>query len=265
MLVPKVAASDFDGTLFREQQVTEDDIEAIVRWREAGNKFAIVTGRAYIMLVPHLKKYHIPCDFLVCNNGSLLCEPDGTKLWQGELKKAAIAELLQEPAVQASRQYVFSAGDELIATHIGKDSLIKILSKEWNLPIRWIDEADVAGMPPAHQLVLSFAGHDEASAAASLINQRYSHIVRAYANYLSVDITPPGTDKRSGVEQMLALKGWRGAEVYTIGDGDNDVPMLQAFCGATVATASAEIKAQVSHVYSSVGQMLDKIEEAQKQ
>ena len=28
MLVPKVAASDFDGTLFREQQVTRRDIEA---------------------------------------------------------------------------------------------------------------------------------------------------------------------------------------------------------------------------------------------
>jgi len=54
------------------------------------------------------------------------------------------------------------------------------------------------------------------------------------------------------------LKGWQGAEVHTIGDGDNDLPMLQAFHGATVATARAEIQAQVSHVYSSVGQMLDK-------
>ena len=258
MLVPKVAASDFDGTLFREQQVTRGDIEAIMRWREAGHKFAIVTGRAYIMLAPHLKEFNIPCDFLVCNNGSSLCEPDGTMLWQGELKKAAIAELLHDPAVQASQQYVFSAGNELYAAHVGKDSLIKILSKEWDMPVRWIEEREIAEMPPAHQLVLSFAEHDEAGAAAALINKRHSHIVRAYANYLSVDITPPGTDKHSGIEKMLDLKGWQGAEVHTIGDGDNDLPMLQAFHGATVATARAEIQAQVSHVYSSVGQMLDK-------
>ena len=265
MLAQKVAASDFDGTLFREQQVTGEDIKAITHWREAGNKFAIVTGRAYIMMVPHLREFHIPCDFLVCNNGSLLCEPDGRALWQGELPKAAIAELLCDPAVQSSQQYVFSAGNSLYAAHIGKDSIIKVLSKQWDMPVNWIDEAEVAEMPPAHQLVLSFTEHEEARAAATHINQRYGHIVRAYANYMSVDITPPGTDKSSGIKRMLELKGWQGAEVHTIGDGDNDLPMLQAFRGATVATARAEIKAQVSCVYSSVGQMLDELRDEKKQ
>lgn len=255
----KIAASDFDGTLFREEKVAAEDIEAISNWREAGHKFAIVTGRAYIMLAPHLKEFHVPCDFLICNNGSLLCEPDGTALWQAELDKAAIAEMLADPIVRSSQQYVFSAGNALYAANAREDSLIRKLSQAWNLPVQWIDETEIPAMPPAHQLVLAFAEHEEAHAAAVHISSRHGQRVRAYANYLSVDITPPDINKCSGIEKMLALKGWQAAEVYAIGDGDNDLPMLKAFHGATVATARAEIKAQIRHIYASVGEMLNSI------
>ena len=127
------------------------------------------------------------------------------------------------------------------------------------MPVRWIAESEIALMPPAHQMVLSFSRHEEASAAAAIINKSYGKLVRAYASYLSVDITPLGTDKCSGIEKMLKLKDWSAATVYAIGDGDNDLPMLQAFHGATVATAREEIKAQVSHIYPSVGEMLDSL------
>ena len=40
--VPKIAASDFDGTLFRERNISAEDLAAIKSWRAAGNKFGIV-------------------------------------------------------------------------------------------------------------------------------------------------------------------------------------------------------------------------------
>ena len=255
----KVAASDFDGTLMRDFKVTDEDLQAIARWREAGNKFAIVTGRAFVMLAPHLQKFQIPCDFAVCNNGSLLCEPDGKIVWQTELGRQTIEKLLKEPAVQASQQYVFSAADTLYAAHVSEDALIKKLVRAWDMPVKWIDEAEVADMPPVHQLVLSFAEHEEAHAVAVSINRKMRGLARAYANLLSVDITPPDTSKRSGIEKLLEVKGWQGAEVYAIGDGDNDLPMLAAFHGATVNTARPEIQERAGQVYASVGKMLDSL------
>ena len=41
----KIAACDFDGTLFRDGVVSEADLEAIADWRRSGNAFGIVTGR----------------------------------------------------------------------------------------------------------------------------------------------------------------------------------------------------------------------------
>ena len=51
----KIAASDYDGTLFRNEVIAKADVEGIRRWRAAGNKFGVVTGRDYGMLAPQLK------------------------------------------------------------------------------------------------------------------------------------------------------------------------------------------------------------------
>ena len=55
----KIAASDYDGTLFRNEVIAKADVEGIRRWRAAGNKFGVVTSRDYGMLAPQLKFYGI--------------------------------------------------------------------------------------------------------------------------------------------------------------------------------------------------------------
>ena len=56
----KVAASDYDGTLFRQDRIAKSDAEAIKKWREAGHKFGVVSGRDHGMLVPQLH-HHALC------------------------------------------------------------------------------------------------------------------------------------------------------------------------------------------------------------
>ena len=73
----KVAASDFDGTLFINQQISAENLSAIRNWRALGNKFGIVTGRAYIMLTPHLEEYNLEIDFAICENGAIIHDGDG--------------------------------------------------------------------------------------------------------------------------------------------------------------------------------------------
>ena len=38
----KIAACDFDGTLFRDGVVSEADLEAIADWRRSGNAFGLL-------------------------------------------------------------------------------------------------------------------------------------------------------------------------------------------------------------------------------
>lgn len=60
----KVAASDYDGTLFRDDIITARDAEAIRKWRAAGHKFGVVSGRDHGMLMPQLKHYGVEYDYL---------------------------------------------------------------------------------------------------------------------------------------------------------------------------------------------------------
>ena len=70
----KIAACDFDGTLFRDGVVSEADLEAIADWRRSGNAFGIVTGRGRNTLLRDVKRFSIPYDFLICNNGAMICD-----------------------------------------------------------------------------------------------------------------------------------------------------------------------------------------------
>ena len=70
----KVAASDFDGTIYRNEKISDDDLTAVRAWRAAGNKFGIVTGRPVIMLAPQLKTLGLDTDFSICCNGAVIYE-----------------------------------------------------------------------------------------------------------------------------------------------------------------------------------------------
>ena len=57
----KVAASDYDGTLLRGGKIDAETKEGIARWRAAGHKFGVVSGRDYGMLVPQQRRHHTRC------------------------------------------------------------------------------------------------------------------------------------------------------------------------------------------------------------
>ena len=68
----KLFASDYDGTLFKNQEITAYDLEMIHAFRGAGNKFGIATGRTIDSITFELEKYKIPFDFIVGINGGVV-------------------------------------------------------------------------------------------------------------------------------------------------------------------------------------------------
>ena len=68
----KLLATDYDGTLcYGYGDVMPEDLDAIRRWKEAGNLFAVVTGRSGLSIHRELDKYDLNPDFIICNNGGL--------------------------------------------------------------------------------------------------------------------------------------------------------------------------------------------------
>ena len=103
----KVAASDFDGTLFINQNITAETLTAIKNWRAAGNKFGIVTGRSYVMLIAHLKDFGLEVDFVICDNGAIIYDGDGKIIFETELPKNILIDITNEPYIMKSFHFLF--------------------------------------------------------------------------------------------------------------------------------------------------------------
>ena len=68
----KLLVSDYDGTFYTSDKKIKLNIEAINKFRENGNKFAIATGRNYNSIKKQIDKYDIKYDYLICNNGLII-------------------------------------------------------------------------------------------------------------------------------------------------------------------------------------------------
>lgn len=75
----KLIASDFDGTIFIDEKIKTEDIEAIRDFQDKGNLFGLVTGRTYHSLFV-LIEGKIDPDFIIANNGSHIFVKNGTDM-----------------------------------------------------------------------------------------------------------------------------------------------------------------------------------------
>ena len=65
----------------------------------------------------------------------------------------------------------------------------------------------------------------------------------------NIEIMPTGIDKGQGVRDMAAVWGVPLAQVMTLGDEENDIPMLRAAgCGVAMGNASAHTKAAARYI-----------------
>ena len=259
----KVSASDFDGTIYRGEKISDDDLTAIRAWRAAGNKFGIVTGRAFVMLAPHLKLFNVEADFAICCNGSAIYDGDGQILFESELPKNFTVDVLAEPCALPTAHFAFEAANEIFCARVKEHSWVLREKNRWNFSVTIVDDAQVATLPKRiNQLALDFSTPDEAQAAADALNCRFGDVIFAQKNTHSVDVVPVGINKASGVENLLRLMNWRDAKVFVVGDESNDLPMIRHFGGYTVATAKDFVKREATAVFDSVGDMLNNFRDA---
>lgn len=252
----KVAASDFDGTLFINQSITAENLSAIRNWRAAGNKFGIVTGRAYIMLPHHLEEFGLEIDFAICENGAIIHDGGGKVIFETELPKKILKAIINEPLASKSLHFAFEAAEKVYCANVKPTSWLLREQTRWKLPLEIIDVAQIDELPRINQLALNFESLEAAQNAADMLNKKYGDVIFAQKNTVSLDIVIAGMNKAVGVENLLKICDWRG-KIYVIGDETNDLPMIRHFGGFTVATARDLVKKEATRIFSSVGEMLN--------
>ena len=92
---------------------------------------------------------------------------------------------------------------------------------------------------------------------AKRINNEFEGAFLANMNLNCIDICAKGINKAQGVKELLDLQKDKYFEqVLTIGDAQNDVPMIKEFEGYSLNSATMHAKNVATKLYDSVGEML---------
>ena len=246
----KIAVTDFDGTLKPfDNKIPPSTVEAIHRWRAAGNKFGIATGRELNMLNHDLRHYDITTDFLICVNGAVVFDKDRNILQSIRIERRLKERLLSMPMIRES-DYAMICFCERRSFSLRTDS--NYVPTEIAPPIDW---GEVLERDDVVQFGIKFRSTEEAADAQKLIEREIPEL-GGNRNRIFLDINVKPVDKRFGVESLIGLMNWGGNELLVIGDDKNDLPMITAFNGYTVERAPEFMREAARKIYGSVGDML---------
>ena len=236
-------AFDMDGTMLNDEKgFSPRAVAAIEKALSAGICVVSNSGRSLAELNPYRDELaHVR--YAICQNGSLIADRLtgdilSRKCFDPELATAIVERLEDDDCViQAfSNGYAhFEAG--VIPGLSAYDMaayipLFMATSKEVSGLAQQIKDAQLV----CEKLDLYWTHSEARNAAHARLAELPIQI--SLSEETGLEISPLGVDKGSGLSELAALLGIDMSRVVMIGDGDNDIPALEA-AGLAVVTANA--------------------------
>ncbi len=231
----KILISDYDGTFYQNYIDIKKNIDKVNEFRTLDNLFVLATGRSYVDLKQKIDKYEIPYDYLILNHGALLLSKD--------------LEIIK----------VFTLDKELV------DSILEYVSDNKDIcDVILISTFDknVTDTSNIVKIMLKLCSYDKALKVKNYIDDRYTNIrgylVRDEEHYL-VEIVSSEASKSLMIDKILDKEKIIKKNVYTIGDGINDIDMIRDYNGYRVRNSCKELVSVTDRVIDNVSDLISRI------
>jgi Predicted hydrolases of the HAD superfamily len=237
--LPKLVATDLDGTLVRSDETVSDYSLAVLRKvREAGVTLVGVTGRGPRLI--ELCRRDLPvADLFVMANGAYVLDqrdPDAVRVLRRErLPGPDLAEALRRiEGVAGPLSVLVEALEDPRAPLWGDSHVV------WPYP-EWVpyDRAEALAGP----VYKGFASAADLTAdellalAAQVVPPDLATLTQSGLGY--IELMAPGVDKATGLAVVAEELGIGPSDVCVFGDMPNDVPMFRWAGWRRVAVANA--------------------------
>lgn len=237
--MPKLIATDLDGTLVRSDETVSDySISVLRKIREAGVAVVAVTGRGARLV--ELCRRDLPCaDLLVLANGGYVVDqrdPDAHQvLRRHRIPGADLAEALRLLEAEVGPLTVLvEALDEPRMPLWGDAHVV------WPWP-EWVpyDRAEALSGPvyKGFARAADLTADELLAVAVRVVPPELATVTQSGLGY--VELTAPGVDKASGLAVVAEELGIEATDVCVFGDMPNDVPMFRWAGWRRVAVANA--------------------------
>lgn len=241
-------ASDFDGTLLRQKQVSEKDRLAISEWQARGHIFCLCSGRAPKAALEEMKKWALSPDLIITSNGASAIDMEGNIRFRHPFPMEHLPLLLR-------RAHELDCTGFHLHDREGTLLIRTALQPERNN----ITREEALSISYATQFGSNYKGRKELAAEfAGWVNETFPNIT-AHINGCYIDCTLRGIDKATGVAEAAKLFGVALQNCYTVGDQGNDLAMLLPYRGAVVETGNPETIQKVGKSTPSVAAYIKEI------
>ncbi len=259
----RIIASDFDGTLRRNGEVSANDRNAVEKWRRSGRLFGLVTGRDVSDALTAVEQSGgMEFDFIICCSGAYIIGGDGSCIFETSADCERLSELcgyiLDKSPMWLSR----CCGKEKIGVPVGFNSgkAVGIVDKSEKRLFLTADDFSREDLYNRfHILHTAIKPAELASECADGINRRFEGYVTAFQNGESLDIVRYGVSKSYGIRQLVKYLGMSDENVITVGDNFNDIEMIRDFCGCAVSSGKDAAKNAATAVYDGISEMISAI------
>lgn len=218
-------ALDIDGTVLREDGVMNDAvIAAVQRVRDAGHEVMLATGRSVALTLPILDRLGITPQYVVCSNGAITLQRDA------------------DAPTGYRREHVISFDPSEVLTTIrgnleGANYAVEDEAGMYRFTGSFPDGTlgAISEKVPFDELLTSHAtrvvvispGH-QIEDFLSVVERMGLHQVSYNVGWTAwLDIAPDGVNKSTALERVRELVAIPRSRVLAVGDGRNDIDMLE--------------------------------------
>lgn len=255
--MPKLLVSDYDGTIRRNQIVTEKDREAIHKFRAEGNQFAIATGRSIGMIVNELRHFEITYDFLIANNGGIIIDQFGGSIARYDIQMKTAMQLLSQLKQDLTTLIGISDGDRFGNIQDGR--MEDTSSYQPLIDAAVTDAGDLLKAGKVNSFYVRASTNAKTKILFEALQSQYEGVLAFHYNNGTIDVSAPGVSKRTAVEKLAKRMSFDHKYVYAIGDGHNDMEMIQAFYGFSLYHAPDEVQRMAKEVVTTMDECICRI------
>lgn len=259
--------SDYDGTFRRRDAYPEpEDVEAVQEFRRRGNIFGIVTGRTPAEMCWALERFSDVCDFLLCSTGGVCLFPDKSIAFTSEIPAEDLLDLericrecgsvhVHSDAMSLTgfatieELYLAFPGDEESGDKFQVNGYVDSFAH-----CCAIKHAGLKHIRGITQFTSYFNKPEDTLRAIEAIEAAFPGKYKCHYLGTGFDMTPAGVSKTEGLARVAAHFGVARENIYTAGDGWNDVDMLKTYNGIAMSGTAQGIMDSAKWVFDSVGE-----------
>jgi Cof subfamily protein (haloacid dehalogenase superfamily) len=233
---PKLAALDVDGTLVDETNTLSPAVhDAVVALAEAGVAIVVATGRAMPGTMEVIERLGLQDGTAVTSNGAVVIG----------YHPVEVLHSVTFDASEAVRRVLERVPEALVAVEeVGVGYRVNAPFPEGEVRGNiTVEDVDSLVSEPVTRVVIRAPEHD-AQEFAEVVEGLGLTETNYYIGYTAwLDLAPEGVSKASGLEMVCARLDVAPTDVLAVGDGFNDVEMLE-WAGRGVAMGQAPPEVQ---------------------